>query len=107
MQLPTIDEAIKFAKDNNFRFEPGAVGNRKCGCAITLVAMMCGAEQIDDMYTYNWMRHYFNNHEAPIDMYVGFDLPNSQIHEYSSEFYNFGVKLRDAVTEHKLWTTSV
>lgn len=38
--LPTPEEVVDWANQNDFKLEPGGVGNDKCGCALTAVVLM-------------------------------------------------------------------
>lgn len=87
MVIPTPQELVSWAKQNNFKFKQNSFGNEKCGCALTALCLMKnpGKFKVEDV---DFILRCFNlNAGMQFNIIRGFDSPYIPIDE---EYRNWG-----------------
>ncbi len=102
-KLPTIPNAIRFAKKRGFKFKPYSIGTKDCGCAVTLLALMrgCSTDVVGDE-AYQFMHDLFGStvRDAIVGGFDGCKTnPSKDVYGDMTKFVAWGGKLHLAAVE--------
>ena len=117
--LPTPEAVIKWAKEHNFTFKCGTLGDASCGCALTAVALMGYPKVFEEGTAIDWSAYADistpteavhdvlygqlgdrTNNSIQRGIWRGFD--NISFWESDEAAYDFGRKLRQLAEENEL-----
>lgn len=108
--IPTVEETIKFAKEHGFKFKQYSVGDKTCGCAMTILVLMKHPEFfiVDDVDYWYEFRKIYGQH-SPHELYGPFDdillcpeLEEQYRLDYKHPLSVFGIDLAKAVLKENM-----